>query len=163
MLVNGQRFLRNTYYQITQRRANTDALLFEVLYKRNPSAFSWISVLEAKRSIYLVLDFLSPELQAYKGLEIAVFSPNQLACYWLPGANTKAFGSVAPGNYSVCLKVLNEKRLTVLHLQKTKDNFIQRLPNSPLDTKKCIYLPCNLLSYSLFQSELEALINHGQS
>lgn len=161
MLISCQRFIRNTYYKVRLRRANTSAVLFDALYKLNPSVFPWISALAPDRSIYLAVDFLSPQLQAYKGLEIAAFSPYHVACYWLPGVKTKACGFAAPGNYSVCLKLLSERRLTLINLEKTKENRLQLSQAPPLLDEKYIYLPCNLLHYQLFQSELDALVSHG--
>ncbi|MBA2711516.1 MAG: hypothetical protein H0U57_13120 [Tatlockia sp.] len=164
MLVNCQRYLRNTYYKKTHRSANAYADLFAHLYLINPTVFPWIHAVDSHRSIFIATDFLSGELQPYRGLEITAFSPYLVACYWLPGAKTQAQGFVKPGDYSISLKILNESRLTYINLQKINEFNLEiseyygvYCPNK----EKFKHLPCNLLHYRLFQDELEALITRG--
>ena len=164
MLVNCQRFLRNTYYKITHQRRNAYAVLFDYLYRINPDAFPWISMINIHKPLFVTADFLSPQLHAYNGLEIAAFSPYQVACYWLPGAKNKANRVGTIGKHYVCLKLLDESKLTYLYLQKMNETRLH-LSHSAHDFsslgERAIYLPCNLLHYRLFQSELESLIYHG--
>jgi hypothetical protein len=159
VLINGQRLLRNHYYKITHRHANAYAVLFDYIYHIRPESFPWITQVGMQESLFLTLDFLSPQLQPYNGLEIAAFSPYLVACYWLPGAKTKAKGFVDIGEYHVFLKMVNESKLTAIHLRKISENKLQLSEKS----SGCagIYLPCNLLHYRLFQDELASLIDHG--
>jgi hypothetical protein len=164
MLVNCQRYIRNTYYKITHKKTNAYAVLFDTLYRINPDAFPWINTIDNHKPLFVTANFLSPQLHAYNGLEIAAFSLYQVACYWLPGAKTKANGFVAIGKHSVCLKLLDESRLTYLHLHKMNETKLH-LSHSGHGfcslSERATYLPCNLLHYRLFQSELESLICHG--
>lgn len=164
MLINCQRYLRNNYYKITHRNGNAYAVLFDYLYRINPSAYPWIYEVDKQHSIFLSADFLSPQLQPYKGLEVVVFSPFLVACYWLPGAKTQANGFVEIGHYHVSLKILDESKLTYIKFQKVTEDKIQISQIShvlDLSDEKARYLACNLLHYRLFHDELKSLICHG--
>lgn len=149
------RLTNNSYYEI-----------FTHIYANNSNPWPWIYYFH-KQGNFLCLNFLHCSLSCYNGFEIAVFDGKHVVSYWLPGAQSKAQGHVAPGLYNI--ELISPINGEVINLIIEKDDLdIKLISHNITKVDNNIILKThringNMINYKLFEPELKELVKYWLS
>jgi hypothetical protein len=71
------------------------------ILETRPRALYWVHPLQGTEGAYVTTSFHWDTIRKYSGHEVIIFTRNQAAYYWMPGAKPDATGEVALGTYPV--------------------------------------------------------------
>lgn len=88
------------------------------LQHQQPASLYWVSPLEGTDGLFVTTQFHYSFTRKYSGHEIAIFSRDRAAYYWMPGAQHDATGFVPMGRYRVDAELPDHSRALRLAFEK---------------------------------------------
>jgi hypothetical protein len=88
------------------------------LQRQQPASLYWVSPLEGTDGLFVTTQFHYSFTRKYSGHEVAIFSRDRAAYYWMPGAQHDATGFVPMGHYRVDAELPDHSRALRLTFEK---------------------------------------------
>jgi hypothetical protein len=88
------------------------------LQRKDPGALYWVAPLQGAEGYFVTTQFHYSFTRKYSGHEIAIFSRDRAAYYWMPGAQPDATGFVPDGRYRVDAELPDHSRAVRLTFEK---------------------------------------------